>query len=433
MPTPYLTPEETARTIDAIEDALKAGHRPIGATGRGTSAIQMAAMALNIPRTTMASRVRRMAEQGVKPDWSLWVPKPPSVRADADNPFEAEALRLTAEVRTLRAALNESHQAEMTREAVRKHILGIADADPAPPTWTTKLPNSKHVIGVPTLFCSDWHWGEVVNASEVAHSNEFNMEIAHTRVRKLIDTTLDLLFNRLNTPEYPGIVLLLGGDMVTGTIHDELTATNDKPIGPTVLDLYGVLVWMIGILADKFGKVFIVGVAGNHGRLTRKPVTKERAHTNWDWLLYQFLERHFTTDNRTQFHIPNASDAHFQIYGHKYLLTHGDQFRGGDGITGGLMPIVRGRHKKASRDSALSGGWDTIVMGHWHTLMQMPHIIVNGALKGYDEYAYQHNFEWERAAQALWVTHPEHGIAYQLPIYVDDKKPRKGEWVQWGK
>lgn len=30
-----------------------------------------------------------------------------------------------------------------------------------------------------------------------------------------------------------------------------------------------------------------------------------------------------------------------------YLLTHGDQFRGGDGVIGALGPIIRGDHKKA--------------------------------------------------------------------------------------
>ena len=347
---------------------------------------------------------------------------------------EVEIIKLRDEIRTLRATIQNGHREEITRKAIHKHILQIADADPNPPQWMVKPPRSGHVLGVPTLFASDWHWGEVVNPSEVANANSFNTEIAHKRVRKLLDTTCDLLLNRFATPDYPGIVLAIGGDMVTGTIHEDLLQGSDQAIGPCVLDVFGVLVWLINSLAVKFDKVFVPGVAGNHGRTTRKPVAKNRAATNWDWLILKFLQRHFQNDDRVSFLIPDGPDARFNIYSHRYLLTHGDQFRGGGGVAGPLMTIVRGRHKKASRDVALDNPWDTIIMGHWHQLIQLQDVIVNSTLKGIDEYAFQGNFGYERPSQALWITHPRHGIAYQMPVYVDERRVKSAdEWVSWKK
>lgn len=52
-----------------------------------------------------------------------------------------------------------------------------------------------------------------------------------------------------------------------------------------------------------------------------------------------------------------------------------------------LGPIIRGDHKKRSRNSQIDLGYDTLLLGHWHQLIMLQRLIVNGSLKGYDEYA----------------------------------------------
>jgi hypothetical protein len=220
--------------------------------------------------------------------------------------------------------------------------------------------------------------------------------------------------------------------MVSGDIHEELMATNSMEIMPTVLDLFGVLTWCIQTLADEFGNVFIPCVSGNHGRNTHKIRAKGRNFTSFDWLLYQFLSKRFESDKRVQFHIPDGPDAYYSIYGHKYLLTHGDQFRGGDGVIGALGPIIRGDHRKRSRNAQIDMEYDTMLLGHWHQLIQLERLIVNGSLKGYDEYAYSNNFGFEPPRQALWLTHPDHGLTFSMPVYVDRKKKQHNtEWISW--
>jgi hypothetical protein len=248
---------------------------------------------------------------------------------------------------------------------------------------------------VPTLFLSDLHWAEVVNPAQINGVNEYNLEIAHARMKKCVATAIHLL--RILSPkmDYPGIVCVLGGDMISGNIHDELTATNEINTMPTVLDLYGVLVGVIEILADTFGHVFLPCVSGNHGRDTHKIWNKDRTSTSFDWLLYQFLKKHFERDPRVTFQIPDGPDAHYRIYNHNYLLTHGDQFRGGDGMIGALGPILRGDHKKRSRNAQINMDYDTMIMGHWHQYIHHSRVIVNGSMKGYDEYAFNNNFGFE--------------------------------------
>ena len=57
--------------------------------------------------------------------------------------------------------------------------------------------------------------------------------------------------------------------------------------------------------------------------------------------------------------------------------------------------------------------------GHWHTYMHTPRIIVNGSLKGLDEYAFAGNFGFEPPQQALWITHPRKGITFRMPVYCE--------------
>jgi len=178
--------------------------------------------------------------------------------------------------------------------------------------------------------------------------------------------------------------------------------------------------------------VFLPCVSGNHGRDTRKIWSKDRHATSFDWLLYILLAKHFEGDKRVTFLIPDGPDALYSIYGYRYLLTHGDQFRGGDGVIGALGPIIRGDHRKRSRNSQVDMAYDTMLLGHWHQYMHLTRLIVNGSLKGYDEYAYNNNFPFEPPQQALWVTHPRHGITYRMPVKLSESTPKADTpWVSW--
>jgi hypothetical protein len=202
---------------------------------------------------------------------------------------------------------------------------------------------------------------------------------------------------------------------------------------PVLLDLWGALTWAIEALADSFGQVFVPCVTGNHGRNTHKIRAKGRNFTSFDWLLYAFLEKRFEGDDRVRFQIPDGPDCLYSVMGHRYLLTHGDQFRGGDGMIGALGPIIRGDHRKRGRNAQVGMDYDTMLLGHWHQLIQLQRLIVNGSLKGYDEYAYSNNFPFEPPRQALWLTHPHHGITFSAPVNVERPKAKAAApaWVAW--
>jgi hypothetical protein len=336
-------------------------------------------------------------------------------------------------VKRLEAELKEA-QKQSGDVVALKEALGTAALKTEtlnPPAWLERLskPGSP---GVPTLFLSDLHWGEVVFPSQVSNLNEFNLPIAHKRMRHTVDTAIHLL--QIISPEndYPGIVCPLGGDMISGDIHDELATTNELATMPTVLDLFEQLIGALKLLADKFGNVFCPCVSGNHGRNTKKIWAKNRNHTSFDWMLYQLLARHFHAigDKRVTFYIPDGSDAAYKVYNTSYLLTHGDQFKAGDSIIGPIGPLTRGQQKKQARNSAANMPFDVMICGHWHQYIHLERLIVNGSMKGYDEYAYSGNFGFEPPRQGLWLTHPRYGLTYRMPVLCESpKKAAKAPWV----
>jgi hypothetical protein len=379
-----------------------------------------AAAALGIPKATFQDRLEKARAAGLTPGGHV-------------EPHDEQGLH--DKIRRLEAELKAKVRVESDLEIIKK-VVGamkrkVEDFDP-PAFMLGQKSNSSP--GVPTLFLSDLHWGEVVHQSQINGVNEYNVHIAHDRMQTLLTSAVSLLHIISPKMDYPGIAVLLGGDMISGNIHDELTATNEINSMPAVEDLYKVLVAAIKTLADTFGRVFLACVSGNHGRDTHKIWTKDRHHTSFDWLLYRFLALHFADDKRVTFFIPDGPDAYFRIYEHRYLLTHGDQFRGGDGMIGALGPIIRGDHKKRSRNAQIDMEYDTMAIGHWHQYIHLSRLIVNGSLKGYDEYAYSNNFPFEYPQQALWITHPKYRITFRMPVYVDKRRAApKTAWASWPK
>lgn len=329
------------------------------------------------------------------------------------------------QVSELRRQIADIHKHNESAEKVREELYGLAGLSPSPPKWAIgKSEGGKHAA-IPMAFWSDWHFGEVVRKAETGGVNEFNMKIGRERVRRLTAQTIRLAqgFAFAGSVKPPGIVLALGGDMISGDIHEELAETNEAPPLVCVNELFSMLVAAIDELQKAFGKVFVPCVVGNHGRTTKKMRAKEAVYLSYEWNLYTMLERHYANNPNISFFIPGETDAFFRVAGQRFLLTHGNALgvKGGDGIIRALGPIARGAIKLRSSEYKIGREFDFLIMGHWHQEIWLPGVIVNNALKGYDEYARLFlRADPSRPSQCLWFVHPEHGITNRISVYVDE-------------
>lgn len=398
------TDEQLVETVKLVES-----HPSLNAAARATG----------ISRNTLQSRYNAAKIRGVTAEY------------DPVRVKEAEIRALKQRV----AGLEKEHD---TAAKIREEIYGLAARRPEPPAWLFREGRAG-TRGTPISIWSDWHYGEVVRKEEVGGVNEFNATIGRRRIERLVDTTVDLCYNHMGRAktEYPGFILCLGGDLISGDLHEDLRVTNDKTPQQCINDLTDYMASAIEALATKFGKIYIPAVVGNHGRNTLKPRTKGVVFTSHEWNIYCNLEREFRKNKHVHFDISEHTDVHFQSYGHRYMLTHGDRLgvKGGDGIIGAIGPIMRGAIKVGRSESYIGQDFDTVIMGHWHQNLSLPGIKVNNSLKGYDEFARNVlRAPYSRPSQQLWFTHPEHGITANWEVFLE--KPlaevtKKQAWVSW--
>lgn len=309
---------------------------------------------------------------------------------------------------------------------VRKR-LGVYEALDAaiiePPAWLTPPKRKKdHHRAIPAMLLTDVHWGERVRPEEIGGVNAYDTGIAEQRIRRASTNAVKLCRDYLSGLEYDGFWLMLGGDLVSGDIHEELRETNVEATTESVVGVLECLVAATRQIADHFGQVNVPCVVGNHGRTTKKPRAKGRARDSFDALVYQLLARELRDDPRVAVHVATGPDIHFPIYDVGYCLTHGDQFHGGSGISGALSPLMLGTHRKRRRDATAGASWDVMVMGHFHTSYFLRDLIVGGSVIGYNEYAHVNNLPVEAAQAALWLTTPERGITTYNPVHLVDRE-----------
>jgi len=265
------------------------------------------------------------------------------------------------------AALNRQDRADLERLQADEVAREKASRTRFEPRIILATEHTAASPGFPMTMWSDWHWGEVVDHDETGGLNEFNHKIALERVDRLVNGTINLLRNYGGrAPSYPGIYVCLGGDILSGGIHDDLVETNWAPAVGQAFEAHAVIAGGILRMADEFGQVHVPCVVGNHGRNAKKPRAKLRIRENSEYYLYKALERHFANDPRIQFTVAEQTDILFEVYGHRFLLTHGDALgtKGGDGIIGAIGPIQRGAVKIGTAERHAKRGFDTVSYTH---------------------------------------------------------------------
>lgn len=349
---------------------------------------------------------------------------------DLDNRIaELEQLVIAEKEKTARAV----HARDLADRAVVRIVedkdaiaaqlaesLSVKAANANPPTWTKKKTRQRTRHATPTIFLSDTHWGEVVRPEEINGYNAYSTPIAEQRLQRVAEgvvTVTDMI-----SLTYDGIMVPLGGDMFSGSMHRELDRTNDMEQEEGIIHWTGQMLTFLTSLADHYGKVHVPAFVGNHGRspLDRKMPGKRRARTNQDWLLYQNLALHLRGDDRFTWQISESQDALYNVYDTTYLGYHGNDFNGGNGISGIFTPVMLGKHRTGQQYRAFGKSFHWMHIGHFHQHIVAKGLIVNGSMKGYDEFANMKRYEPEVPSQAMWITTPEHGLTFSMPVFCAD-------------
>lgn len=388
----------------------------------GVGWVAKACAELIIPRSTLVSWLEK---EGIKVAGSV---EPadveiPDVPVEPEEPLALrQERRLKDEINALKRDLTTANRELNDAEDLRESVFGLGQPiDPADHPFVFRGGEASEAE-IPILFQSDEQWGEVIKREEMGGLNAYDRHIAAERYRKLIESTVACCLPP-NAPAAPPVLYyLMGGDSISGSIHEELAETNDLSSIPAVKDYCANVRWGIQTLREELGcPIRVVRVPGNHDRTTRKPRHKGYVETSFDTIISWHLEMVFEDDPEVTFFIPPENDALFDIYGFQFLLTHGDMMGtgGGQGYIGPVAPITKGHRKIVETYMQAGKRVDYVLTGHYHTAVETEYGWGNGCLPGYSEYA-RLKIRAKPSPPVQWLlhVHPERGVTTRRQINV---------------
>jgi len=327
-----------------------------------------------------------------------------SVRARTD------LAHANAKVRQLEADL------QIAEERLAAALALGRPTKPIPPLGAPK--QVKH-RGAFVLLCSDWHVGERVDPDQVGGRNEYNPDIAIKRVDKLIEGARWMIEAWRTGPTGFGwgidqVVVWLGGDMMTGMIHEDLAESNYLSPTEEVLLAQDLCIRLIESLGAHEGirRVIVPTSWGNHGRDTPERRVQTAWKRSYEWLMYQQIARHYAGSDRILVQSGKDEISTIEVLGRTLRFNHGDQFRYMDGVGGLTIPA---RKWLAKLDKTAPA--DVTCIGHHHTYVDLGDLIVNNCLIGWGPFS-QRVAPFSRPSQVAFLIDEKFGKRMSTEIVV---------------
>ena len=118
-------------------------------------------------------------------------------------------------------------------------------------------------------MASDWHVEELVKPSTVQYMNEYNPDIAKRRAGRFWQKLVLLTRRNRSDTKIENLVLVLGGDFISGSIHEELLENSAMQPMEAIMFAQDLLNSGINFLKEDgdFKSIVVVCKDGNHGRM----------------------------------------------------------------------------------------------------------------------------------------------------------------------
>jgi hypothetical protein len=323
--------------------------------------------------------------------------------------LRARNSQLENELSALRRSLGEH------KEYARQVTDAVVAAEPLPRvSWTRPAKAGKPVI--PVIKFSDWQIGETVLPSETEGFGEFNWETAQRRAVAITDSFLRWVHTMRFGYRIDECRVLVEGDMISGDVlRDESAITNEFP-APVQTARAGLLLGeLVARLAPHFGRVKVVEInVDNHGRTTRKPMTKRAAENNFNYLVNIIANQYLAKHKHVETFVAPGIKHVENINGFYFLIEHGHTVKSWMGIP--YYGLERERAREATKRMMTDRGFHYQSIAHWHVAAWLAgNILVNGSLPGTSEFDHSCG-RHAPPSQAAFLTHPEHGVFNFTPF-----------------
>lgn len=295
-------------------------------------------------------------------------------------------------------------------------LISVKEPDEIP---VIEKPTEKDSLNhaTPIILLSDWHFEETVDPETINNLNEYNLEIAQKRWSRCIQNSLRLVQIDRNHSQIDNLVIWLGGDFMTGYIHEEMMQVNS--LSPTQATRWAKKNIIAGLefylQHGKFKKIIVVCNYGNHGRVTQKKQIAVSYKNSYEWMMYNDIQDYFIEkgETRIEFKIPNGLFAYVSIYDFVCRFWHGDTISYQGGIGGLTVPLIKAIHRYNQQVQA-----NYNFMGHYHQHFQATRdCIVNGSGIGFNAYAQSIGASPEAPVQGYCLLDSKKGMTIKAPIF----------------
>lgn len=264
------------------------------------------------------------------------------------------------------------------------------------------------------VLCSDWHIEETVKKESISGLNEFTLDIAKARSEKFWRTTARMISIFKRDIPIPRIVLWLGGDFISGNIHEELLETCSLPPIKAAMLAQSWLISGIHYLLEYTDCDLIIPCSvGNHSRITKQTHVATEQGNSLELFMYASMAEHFKFTKRVAFILPEGYHTYLDIYGKtlRFHHGHGTKFQGG--IGGIFIPGFKAIAQWNKGRVAHLDCW-----GHYHSAKDGGSFIQNGSLIGYNAYALSIKADFETPRQMFFLMDSTRGKTLTCPIVV---------------
>lgn len=223
------------------------------------------------------------------------------------------------------------------------------------------------------LLVSDLHYG----ATSDNVLNFYDTDVCKERMQHLLDKTIYYCtIHRVKE-----LYVNLGGDLVSGLIHVSSRVEQEEDIISQTMQVAELLSQFISTLSTKVPSIHVVGVQGNHSRVSadrRQSINTE----NFERIIFEYISN--------RLHIPIMRNGledwvAYEIGDRMVFLEHGDKAN---------VSTVRDK-----AINVLGCVPDDIFLGHFHHMEVIDQhgtdVVVNGSVMGTDSYAMKHRLHTE--------------------------------------
>jgi len=250
----------------------------------------------------------------------------------------------------------------------QKLLLEVRALPPAPQAHVWKPQEATEHTQDCLCQMACMHIGEQTSPEKLYGLGDYDLRMARARVQSYVDTVIHLAMDKHQGETFPRLWAIMLGDMVNGTIHNDLIRNAEFGIERQIAESAQLMAWALRDWAAYFPQVTFIGYSGNHGRIFKEPEYMDRAD-NYDTIAYRLVKEMVRDIPNVEVRIPRSLFTIEEINGHRFLFTHGDMIRAWAGISWYGKNKARANLKELAERLGLS--FEYFCLSHFHTLMNV--------------------------------------------------------------